>query len=166
MKYLKLFEDRKYQYLNKEHSDKLEKFVREFVDKIDINAEIDKLTLRDFKDSEFVYYEIFSDILAQHKIYSLVDVFILDCTINSKLLNKIPIQIKPTTPAVRNSLFDIVDKIYKEIDIKSKINKKLIDLLEKKPENYDNFYEHYGTYLKKNVKDACNWMLSYKKYNL
>lgn len=165
MKYLKLFEGReftrkvKYEYLSKEDENRLEEFVEKFIIDKDKIEKIEELELFDFVEDSFNYLEIWTSILASqfyesYNIYYAVDEF---CRNND---------IDGGTPAIRNSLSKIVNKMYKKFGIKDKLDNGLIKIFEDQPKKYKTRFELYEDKLNSVVKSACDWMLSFQSYNL
>lgn len=167
MKYISNFEsytrkrefDYEYEYLNKEDSEKLENFLRNYINIKNIIKRIKNLNLDEFDNNEFNYQDIFDDLLSSgeysssvENIYRAVDNFISNNNITTKV------------PAVRNSLFDIIKKIYNEnIDkLKDVFDKRLVKLFDKHRDDYENNRE----YLNDEVKKECDWIIDSKKYNL
>lgn len=179
MKYLKTFEVRditrirkvKYQYLSKEDENKLEKFVEKFIiDKNKISL-IDELVLDNFVDDSFYYNEIWNSILVAGRLSKKVMGLLNQYQSNSNIYYEVDEfcrdnNIKGSAPAIRNSLSRIVDKMYKKFDIKDKLDKVLIKILEKQPQKYKSRFELYEDELNNIVKDACKWMLVFQNYNL
>jgi hypothetical protein len=169
MKYLKTFEmdsssKRKpaYKYLSNENAEKIEDVVRKFLSEKDIPEIISNLKFDDFIMTNFEYFEIFIYKICSNKtgtysygsIYYVIDTYMTDNCIIS------------TSPESRNTLFNILKKLYKELNIKSQLDRRLIEILEKKPERYKIRFDNYEDELPKTVKTACKWMLDYRKYNL
>ena len=176
MKYLKTFE--KYAYLTKEDSDKVEVIMRKFIDELNILDKIINLNFKDYVNKGFDYFEIFDGFLSspsgnriadymytydekEKNIYYVVDSYLRDNP--NTLENK-------STPALRNSMSQIIIKLYKEYSkqykLKQAFDKTLIKLLEKNPEKYKKIYDEYSLYMPYIVIKKCQWMLNYKKYNI
>ena len=167
MKYIKTFEGRKpaYKFLSNENAEKIEEVVREFVKKLNVSEKIDKLKFSNFTDN-LDYLETFEHILANGEngfgnglyssgnIYYVLDTFCLD---NNMMDSK---------PELRNSLHDIISKLFIEYDIKNKLDIKLIEILEKKPYKYKRIFYYYEDKLSDNVKKSCQWMLNAENYNI
>jgi len=166
MIYLKKFEKYerkvKYKYLNEEDTDKLQKFVDEFFNKLNIQDKIDSLKYRDFTDDDFDYWEMFLDIIGKvysgssdtNNIYWAVDTF----TSNNNMIC--------SPPESRNSLHTMLINKYEQLDVENKLNEKLIKIFEKSPNSYSKRFKFYEEQINTVVKNACKWMLDYKKYNL
>lgn len=170
MKYILTFEKvarfsrrTNFDQLDKEDSEKVEAVVRHFIDLQDILGRIDNLEYEDFYLSNFNYKEFFNESITAKRyqpvnVYYVVDKFVHDNHMNV------------TTPAVRNSMHDMIKKIYKEFlektDFEDRMNKKLIEELEKHPDEYPEILSDYGDKLTDKVKNACRWMIEHQKYNL
>lgn len=164
MKFIKKFENRherktKYKYLDKEDNEKIKNFIINFIDSIDIDNKIDKLTYENFNEATFDYADVFEYMLTtnfytKNNIFYEVDTYCKNNNINVNVIK------------LRNCMFDILSDIKKTLKIDSKLDKKLINILEQKPQKYKNIFNLIGDYLNSNVKDACKWMLDYRKYNI
>lgn len=160
MKYLKFFENReiKYQYLNKQDTLILKDFIDDYIDKLELDKSIRKLKLDDY-GTDFDYNEVWDELVIRGSyndinggnLYKLVDNIFRtkDCS----------------TPAIRNSMSKILDFKYKSLGIEDKLNKRLIKIFEKNPDVYRKDYVD-DFYINDTVKDACQWILDSKKYNL
>lgn len=169
MKYLKNFENRRirFEYLDKVDTILVENFIRGFIGNLPIIKNVDKLKFVDFINNDFEYFRIFeSNFLLNYynyiyNIYYEIDRFLKD---KDSFWNK-----NYKAPALKNTIHNIIKKIYKEYvanGYKDKLDKKLIKILEKNPEKYEKIFEIYGKYFNKSVKDGCEWMLKFKTYNL
>jgi len=169
MKYLKTFEmysfSKKkpaYKHLSEENAEKIEEVVRKFLSEKDIPETINNLKFDDFNLYHFDYVEIFIYRICSNKtgtysygnIYYVIDTYIINNYIYA------------SKPEIRNTLSDVLKKLYKELNIKSQLDRRLIEILEKKPERYKIRFDNYEDELPKTVKTACKWMLDYRKYNL
>jgi len=164
MKYLKTFEVRKpaYKHLSEENAEIIEMVVRKFLSEKDIPEIINDLHFNYFVSYHFDYFDIFCYKMCSNRegtyhygnVYYVIDTYMIDNHISA------------TTPEVRNTLHNILKKLYKELNIKSQLDKKLIEILEKHPDKYKARYEAHGDEFSKVVKDACKWMLDAEKYNL
>jgi hypothetical protein len=164
MKFIKKFEDRyerksKYKYLGEEDSKELKIFITNFIKNIDIDGNINKLTYSDFYDADFDYKSIFEDMLTSKKYDSNNIFYQIDTQFKSKGTSI-------TAPQIRNSAFNIIDSKMKALNLDNKMEKKLIKLLEKEPTKYKNRLISMGDLVTDTVKDACRWMLDYRKYNI
>jgi len=163
MKYLKTFEDRDeiFKYLNKEDENKVEIFVTDYIKNLDITDKIKNLKLKDFESTGFDYEFIFNNFLTA-TYYSTGNIFY---EIDRYFMN-----INLSLPALRNSLFDMFNKLYKkyntEYKFDDKLDKKLIKLLEENPSEYKDFLKSFDDEINDNVKKSCKWMLDYHNYNL
>jgi hypothetical protein len=181
MKYLKSFENARkegYEYQDRDHyhrasdpkkhlhpkiENKVEQFVRDFIIKTGLEK-IENLKFHNFENHQMSYFCVWMDeVLASQyygplNIYYEVDSF---CRQERMDLNK-----SYSMPALRNSLSKIIGKMYKEFDVRNKLDKVLIDILQKKPDIYSYIYDNYKSELNNTVKKACEWMLDYRKYNL
>jgi hypothetical protein len=171
MKYLNTFESKKntkskfedftrkydeYQHVDSNTITNMEKIIREHINEINIISKIKKLKLIDFETSDFIYREIFDNIITastynDKNIYYKIDDFV-------RYNN-----IKNSTPAIRNSVFDIINKIFDESNLENEFNKKLIKLFDKNHEEYK--YVDLDL-INKTVRDACDYILDSKKYNI
>ena len=167
MKHLKLFQESgeskfedftrkydEYQNIKKEDVDKLELFIKKYVDELNIVDKIKKLKLDDFDKVDFSYYEIFSHIITGDSyniknIYYHIDMFIRDIHMNY------------STPAIRNSIYDITYELSNEY--KTYFDKRLISLFEK---NHKEYKSVDLDLINKEVKDACQYILDSEKYNI
>lgn len=157
MKYLKLFENRqiKYQYLNKQDTLILKDFIDDYLDKLELDKSIKKLKISSY-EFEFNYLEIWFDLIIrgqynESNLYKLVDNLFRPKNYSS--------------PAIRNSLEKILDFKYKSLDIENKLNNRLIEIFESNPKKYRKKYAD-NPFINDTVKDACQWILDSKKYNL
>lgn len=161
MKYLQTFEERNvnYQYMkNVDDETKMKSLVEDFIKDKKIIENIDKLNFRFFNQYAFKYDEIWEELFVYYpdlslrpvNIYQFIDTF----------------DFKGTTPEKRNSLFEIQHELFGKYDIEDKLNKKLIEILEEKPKKYKKIFDFNGDEFNDVVKDACKWMLDYRKYNL
>ena len=160
MKYLKTFEDSysrdiEYKYLDRHDTNTVRTFVNKYIDNLDIENKLSKLTIKEYEKNSFDYIDILVDIYKMNiyqpgNIYYDVDVF---CDQN--VINRVP------APALRNSLQNI---IYEKIN--PIFDKNIIELLEKNPKHYIKKYDNWSMFLNKNVKNSCEWMFNAEKYNL
>jgi hypothetical protein len=138
MKYLKTYEAIEkdgYKYLDEEDTKKLEHFVREFVNNSDWLQKIDELTIKDYDAYIFDLFDVWESLfkspiygkLKNDNIYYAADIFCVDNGIDD------------STPAIRNTLFDIIRKLYDEYDAENKIYNRLITILEENPELFDKY---------------------------
>lgn len=170
MKYLKTFEgidryarDTTYKYLDEGDAIKVKEFAKSFIDSLNIFDKIDNLKLADFEDNGIDYFLIFEVFFSNNSYNSINNIFHAVDTYCQD--NNIP----SAGPALRNSLGDIITKIYKEYNkrgLKKKLDEKLISLLEAKPKKYKEIFLVYGDDMNDEVKRACEWMLDFKKFNL
>ena len=105
MKYIKTYEA--YQYLNERDTEEIKRFVTDFFDDSDFMNQIKDLTWRHFVDANFLYREMFDNIISSKyytvgNIYYEVDRY---CKDN---------RIYDTIPAIRNTVGNIVDDIYQK----------------------------------------------------
>lgn len=170
MKYIKQFEGKgryskkiKFEYLSPDDEKKIEDFVKSYLDELNILDKVNKLSYNDFDSVDFNYKDVFDNMIAPthygfENIYYAVDTFCRHFNLNY------------STPALRNSLFNIIDKAYKELNstikLKNKLDERLIKILEEDPEDYKEIYSSEYKKLSGAVKKACAWMLNYQKYNL
>jgi hypothetical protein len=162
MKFIKNFEsryNRKFVYLNKEDNEKIKNFIINFIDNINVDSNIDDLTYEKFYDVDFNYDDIFEYMLTTNfykngNIYYNLDTY---CKMNN---------IDGSVPKIRNSAFEIISDIKKKLKLDDKLDKKLISILEQKPQKYKKRFNLIEDQLTNKVKDACNWMLDYRKYNI
>lgn len=173
MKYLKTFEDRldrnrNLKFLSREDEIKLKVFVLEYIEDLKILNKIKKLKLSDYEDYNFDYDEIFDYLIncrgtynpdsfkkTGGNLYYHVDKFNLDNKFNWSNFE------------LRNSLFNILEKIYKEYDkngLKNALDDRLIKLFEKNPEYYRDEVDREELSL--NVQKACEYMIAGDKYNI
>lgn len=168
MKHLKLFEEREYhrsseyKYLNSDEASKLTNFVERFIVDNNVVKNIKNLELKEFLNYNFYYNDIWiSEVVSQGmygektNIYGACDNF---CEQN--------FHTRPNTPAIRNSLSDICEDFFYSMGIEKKLDEKLIQLFEKKPQKYERYFEENKDDIPNNVKNACEYMLSANKYNL
>lgn len=163
MKYLKTFENRtkKYKYLNSKDTENIKDVIDTFIVNKNLPEIIENITLNDFQDEDFLYKDIFETLLIdkiynKNNIYYVVDTFCRENNINN-------------IPAIRNSVSNIIDDLYKNKYKKILtpiFDKKLIELLKNNPEEYEEIFEIYEDNLSDVVKSECEWMLKYKNYNL
>lgn len=151
----------KFKYASEEDSIKIEKFVREFIENLDILKIVNSLNEQHFKNDDYDYKKMFYTILLANKygvgnIYWEIDVFCRDNGIDE------------TKPAIRNTLSEILKKIYNEYYFKfhQKMDDKLVSIFEKDPEEYKKNYRFLRNRLTREAKDRCEWMLMNDKYNL
>lgn len=171
MKYIKLFENRfsdseklksglrekfkrviNYKYLEPEERDKVLELTISFMNDKKIIENINELTYQDFCDDYFNYLEVWTDSFSKRdyiNIYQFIDTFHLG-----------------STPAVRNTLTDILEELYVANNIEDKLDQQAIKVLEKEPKKYKKRFELDGDYFTSVVTNACKWMLDFKKYNL
>jgi len=170
MKFIKTFEDREksnrnttYKYLNKDHTDKIREFAKNYIDRLNIFDKIGSLNIFDYEINIFDYFSIFESFFTNstygvnsNNIYYNADIYCIKNNITSG-------------PALRNSLGNIIIEIYKEYyknELKNKLDEKLISLLEAKPNKYKSIFITHEKDMNDDVKKACEWMLTTKKYNL
>lgn len=169
MKYISKFNEGRYtrklkfEYLAPEDSEKIKEFVEKYLEELNILDKVKELSFKDFQNVDFNYKKLFENIIAPthygfENIYYAVDTFCRQQKFNY------------STPALRNSLYDIIDKIYLKfnstIKLKNKLDERLIQILEEDPAEYQEIFNLYGDDLNGIVKKKCSWMLDYKKYNL
>lgn len=158
MKYLKTFE--KYAELDQENYDKVDSLIRDFMKDKKIIDNIDELEFRNFHDAEsFEYIAVWENLFNKRaNLYSFIESFrdgrSTYCNIEGR------------PPALYNSMTDILGQLYIEYNIKDKLDKKLIEILEKKPPRYQRLFYTYGDDWNDDVKNACEWMLTINKYNI
>lgn len=164
MKYLQAFEERSINYAYMKDADdvtKMKSLVKDFIKDKKIIEEINDLTFYFFVKCHFSYRDVWDDLFTytienNNTIGRMVNIYQFIYSF----------KFKGTTPETRNTLFDIINDLYDEYNIEDKLNKKLIELLEKEPTKYPVKFKNYGDDLNDIVKDACRWMLDAKKYNL
>jgi len=162
MKHIKTFKvsSRQYKYLNKKDSIKIDIVARKFIENQNIPGKIEKLKLQDFLDNCLDYEDIFESLIVGNlpfgndNIYYVIDKFCIDTNILS------------SAPERRNTLSDIITKLYEEYKIESQLDNKLIEIFEKNPPKYKKCFGLYEKYITYVVKDACQWILEGEKYNL
>ena len=157
MKYLKLFEEREieHQYLEDDALFKLKDFVDDFIEKLDIDNQIDNLKLSNFTH-DFDYGSIWDELVVKGNYNTDTNIY--------RQVDELFRKAFHPTPAVRNSLSKLLDRKYNALGIEDKLDKKLIDLFEKNPQKYKKVADNI--YISGDVKDACEWILSSDKYNL
>jgi len=162
MKHLKKFES--YVYLNDDDSSKIELFVREYIDNKNLTDEsINNLEIKDFYYVNFDYRVVFDNLISiriytSGNIYYDVDKFCIDNGLNFR------------STALRNSLENIITKIYNEIKLKNSLDEKLIELFNDNPyeliENYDDWKYDLNFKVKRACKNIIDTNKKMKKYNL
>ena len=167
MKHLKTFENTlkassTSENLNRKDSIKVNIVAKEFIERKNIPAKIEKLKLQDFLDNCFDYRDIFETFIWSGKvagalglydpesIYYVIDNF---CEKENILISQYIID-------------NIVNKLYKEYKIASQLDNKLIKIFEKNPTKYKKCFRGYKLYISNVVKNACEWMIAGEKYNL
>ena len=171
MKYILTFEQAakygrpvKYTTLSKEQEDEIEVVIRQFIDSQDIFGRIEKLEYDDFYLANFNYKQFFNDFITSKiyqpkgNVYFAVDKYLKDKK------ESLP------TPALRNSMHSIINKIYTEFltktDWKNRIDRRLIEEIEKNPGQYEEILKEFKDKINPDVKDACDWILNSLKFNL
>jgi hypothetical protein len=163
MKYLKTFEGREkpkniylreidIKTLNAVDTAKVKSLVISFMNDKKIIESMDDLDLADFRDSQFEYFDIWSNFFT-NRVYIGIYQFLKSFNIGSRV-------------EVSNSLDDILSELYDEYNINNKLDRQLINIFEKKPTKYPRIFDAFGDDFTKCVKDECEWMLSPETYNL
>jgi hypothetical protein len=138
-----------YKYLDKDQSNIIEKFIREYItDKKDkILNNIKSLTLVKLYDVDFNYYQIFDKFIVggfyinNDNIFYAVDGYCKDNDLHY------------SAPPLRNTMSLLFKSVYiefcKEYKFKSLLDKKVIDLIQqnfyKSPSGFKDFYDSYDT---------------------
>ncbi len=171
MKYILTFEQAakygrpvKYTTLNKEQEEEVEVVIREFIDSQDILGRLDKLEYEDFYLANFNYKQFFNDFITSKMYQQKGNVYYyVDKYLKGKKMD-LP------TPALRNSMHSIINKIYTEFltktDWKNRIDRRLIEEIEKNPSQYEEILKEFKDKINPDVKDACDWILNSLKFNL
>jgi hypothetical protein len=169
MKHLKLFEEREeffrssdYKYLNKEETSKLTNFVERFILDNNVIDNIKNLKLDTFISYDFYYNDIWISEVISKGMYGEKTNIYGAC---DKFCNQ-HFHTRPNVPSIRNSLADICEDFLYSMGIDRKLDKKLIEIFEEKPNKYEKYFKRYKDNIPNNVKDACKYMLSANKYNL
>lgn len=159
MKHIKQYEQN-YKYLNQEDTEKVKTFVEKFYVDSDFMSEIKNLKWVDFVKDDFNSKDIFEKITSSKyytngNLYYDVDNYCRDKGITGVV-------------SLRNSLFDIHKEIYNKYqpDFENSLDDRLIKILEKNPKKYKKRFNIYDDKFSDKVKDACQWMLDYRTYNL
>lgn len=167
MKYLKSFEGRysretKYQYLNLQDTARIRKFIETFINDKNLPNIIEKLNLEDFFDQNFVYKDLFDELLSKSyynkgNMYYEVDLFCKDNNIHESAVK------------IRNSMFNIIEELYtkKYKDLLTPLfDNRIIEIIKINPQNYKEIYDDYEEDLSDKVKDGCEHILGVEKYNV
>ena len=170
MKYILTFErlskygrQTKIESVSKEDADAIELVIRQYIKSQDLIGKIDDLEYEDFYAANFNYKQFFKDFITlknfqKINVYNAVDKY---CKENKLIYS---------TPALRNVEHSIINKIYNEYltktDWKNRMDKKLVDEIEKNPSQYTQILKDFSNKINPDVKDACDWMLNSIKYNI
>lgn len=146
------FINEEYSYVEKDDFLKIKKLIEPVI--IKKISEINNLNINDFIKNSFINYDIWEDIIIDKRyvnnIYGLVD-----RNINKK---------NYTTPEIRNSIFKILNEIYKEYNIKRKLDNKLIKIISNDPVKYGYILKNYN--INKYVYKSLEWIIKTNNYNL
>ena len=157
MKYIKTYES-KYRYLNDADTNKLALFVDDYIKKQNLPEKISKLKFDYFEDKSFNYIDIFEELISSGKygdsnnIYYKSDEFCEKNNISTSVEN-------------RNSLSKLIFNKYFKKYIKY-FDNRVIELIKRRVKRYEEIYDEYEMELSTKVKNAFQYILDAKKYNM
>jgi len=170
MKYILTFErlskygrQPKIEYVSKEVRDAIENVMREYIENQDLLEKIEDLEYDDFYAANFNYKQFFKDFITlktyqKVNIYNAVDKYCKEHNLDYSI------------QALRDVEHPIITKVYEEYlkntDWKNRMDKKLVEEIEKDPAQYVSILKEFKNKINTDVKDACDWMLSSIKFNL